>query len=543
MKNIPVLIIGAGPVGLSLALALARQNVQCLVIERHPGTTHHPKARGVNVRTMELFRQWGNVTELLRYEQPKEARRFIWAESLQGKEITRVAMDDSITSSFSPIKAGLVSQDRVEESLLHSLADYKEAEVQFVKELISFDEDDTKITARILNKSNNQEERVQARFLIAADGAHSRVRKQLGITMSGLANLGQFCSLYCDIDISEWTRHRPCAGFFFTATKRLGRFLASVDGAHRWIMGLKFSETNSKADFTDDYCINSIRHILDLPNLTVKIIDKRFWTMAAQNASQYQKGKVFLVGDAAHILPPTGGFGMNTGIQDAHNLAWKLACVINHNMPDKILSTYYAERAPIVEQNIDWSLENSKRYTEIYQAIQLGEIEKLKIKLHEQQKNLNYSGLDLGFIYHSSAIHSENNQKLSVTPSEYVPTTLPGSRAPHVKLIKNGMTISSLDLFEKNFVLIIGSEGEPWRTAINELSKQRRIPLIAYKIAADGDLIDFDNIWHDIYEITKSGAVLVRPDGHVAWRSQFMVDYPKIELEKYLNTVFGSNSL
>ncbi len=129
MKNIPVLIIGGGPAGLSLALALARQNVRSLVVERHSGTTNHLRARGVNVRTMKLFRQWGNATELLRYEQPKEARRFIWAQSLQGEEVTRVAMDDSVTSSFSPIQASYVSQDHVEESLLHSLAEYEEAEV------------------------------------------------------------------------------------------------------------------------------------------------------------------------------------------------------------------------------------------------------------------------------------------------------------------------------------------------------------------------------------------------------------------------------
>jgi len=533
MQNTPVLIIGSGPVGLSMALALARQNIQSIVVERHPGTTNHPRARGVNVRTMELFRQWGNATELLKYEQPKEARRIIWAQSLQGEEVTRVTMDDSDTSRYSPVQASLVAQDRVEESLYHSLLNYKETvAVQFLKEFISFEEDKMGITARILNKKNNQEEFIRAQYLISADGAHSRIRKQLGISMEGPDNLGQFCNIYCEIDISLWTKHRPCIAYSFVDPKLSGRFLASVDGANRWIIGLRFSKEDSKEIFTDEYCINEIKKLVGLPSLTVNIINKSFWTMAAQIASQYRKNRVFLAGDAAHRLPPTGGFGMNTGIQDAHNLAWKLAFVINNNASDKLLNTYYEERAPVAEQNIKWSTENAKRYTEIYEAIHSGDMEKLKVKLHDQQKNLNYSGLDLGFIYHSSTINSENDQTLSVTPSEYLPTTLPGSRAPHVKLIKNDKIISTLDLFEKDFVLLIGSEGESWRAVACELAQTFSFPLKVYRVANDGDLIDPEHTWHESYNITTTGAVLVRPDGHVAWRSKSMVDKPKTVLEK-----------
>lgn len=198
MKNIPVLIIGAGPVGLGMALALARQNVHSLVIERHPSTTNHPRARDVNVKTMELFRQWGNAPELLTYEQPKEARRIIWAQSLQGKELTRITMNDSSASCYSPMEASLVAQDRVEESLYHSLLDYRETEIQFLKECISFEENDTEVVARILDRTNNHEELIRAKYLIAADGAHSRIREQLEIGMNGPESLGQFCNVYCE---------------------------------------------------------------------------------------------------------------------------------------------------------------------------------------------------------------------------------------------------------------------------------------------------------------------------------------------------------
>ena len=156
MKTIPVLIVGGGPVGLSMALALARQNVHSLVIEQHPSRTQHPRARGVSMRTMELFRQWGNIAELLRYEFPKEAIRFIWAQSLQGNEVTRVEIKDFQHYSHGPISASFVTQDCVEEYLLHTLQHHREAEIQFSKEMISFEEDDAGVTVKLLDRTNNQ---------------------------------------------------------------------------------------------------------------------------------------------------------------------------------------------------------------------------------------------------------------------------------------------------------------------------------------------------------------------------------------------------
>lgn len=520
MKNIPVLIIGAGPVGLSIALALARQNVRSIMIERHPGRAEHPRARGVSMRTMELFRQWGNIDELLKYEFPKEAIRFTWSESLQGKEITRIAMKGLENYTHGPIGASFVTQDCVEEYLQNTLKNHKNAEIQFSKEIISFEEVDVGVKVKIRNQKNNKEETILAQYVIAADGAHSTVRKQLQIEMEGPDNLARSCSIYCEFDVSQWTKHRPSVGFFFTDPKILGRSLFTAYGKNRWIFGLNLTPQNTKEDFTDEYCVSEIRRVLDLPQLEIKIINKSFWTMAAQIAKQYRQGRIFLVGDSAHRLPPTGGLGMNTGIADAHNLAWKLAFVLKFGASDSLLDTYYEERAPIAKRNTEWSTENAKRFFDIFKAIQTGDHETLKIKLHEQQKNLNYEGLDLGFIYHSNVIISENDQTISVLPDKYIPTTLPGSRAPHVYLMKNGKNISTLDLFEKEFVLLVGSEGKSWEQDALDLQKNLLFPLKIFKVANDCELQDPNNLWHQKYEITTQGAVLIRPDGHVAWRSK-----------------------
>lgn len=537
MKNIPVLIVGAGPVGLSLALALARQNVRSLVIERSPGRTEHPRARGVSMRTMELFRQWGDINYLLKYEFPKEAIRFIWSESLQGKEITRIEIKDMKFYPYGPITASFVTQDCVEDYLLHTLRSHKEAEIHYSKEFISFQEEEGGLLVKLLDKQNNQEEFIHANYLIGADGARSAVRKQLGIEMAGPDNLGRFCNVYCEFDISKWTSHRPSIGYFFIDPKLLNRSLFTAYGKNRWIVGMRFTAENTKQDFTDEYCLNEIRRVLDMPDLPIKIISKSFWTMAAQIAKQYRSGKVFLTGDAAHRLPPTGGLGMNTGVQDAHNLAWKLALVLNHHIPEGLLDTYYEERAPVAKRNIEWSTENAKRFIEIAKAIHAGDSEKLTMKLEEQQKNLNYVGLDLGYIYHSKAIVSENDQTLSVSPAEYIPTTLPGSRAPYVKLIKNGKAISTLDLFETDYVLLVGLSGFAWQQAVIELGKTLPVPLQCYRVANDGDLVDPENKWHESYEISPSGAVLVRPDGFIAWRSQAMLENPKEILAKILVSI------
>lgn len=232
----------------------------------------------------------------------------------------------------------------------------------------------------------------------------------------------------------------------------------------------------------------------------------------------------------------------NFGFQDAHNLAWKLAFVLNHHCSDALLDTYYDEREPVATRNLLWSIENAKRFVEIGKAINSNEMEQLKIKLQEQHDSLNYEGLDLGYIYHSKAIHSEHDQTISISPSKYLPTTLPGSRAPYVKLIdENNKAIATLDLFEKEYVLLVGSDGYDWQTAGHELAQLFSLPLNIYRVGNNGNLTDPDCAWQTIYEITAEGAVLIRPDGHVAWRSTTSVDNPKDVLSTITRTIILMN--
>jgi putative polyketide hydroxylase len=515
MENISILIVGAGPVGLGMACALARLGVASIVVESNPDLSEHPRARGVNVRTMELFRLWGCVDDILAKEQPKEARRFIWAESFQGEEIARIGVEDEKERLYSPTRSSLISQNHVEEALFNCIGKYPNAKVLFSKEMISFEQDSDGVVVTLQDRKTDQKEKIRAEYLIGADGVRSKTRQLLGIPMEGPSDLGRFCSVYCELDLSKWVKDRPCIGFFFTDIELDGRSFFSIAGKNRWIVGMRFQKHNKKEDFTDEYCIEEIRRVVKESHLPVRILNKSFWTLGAQIAPQYRKDRVFLVGDAAHQIPPTGGLGMNTGIQDAHNLAWKLAYVLRYDFPDSLLDSYYEERAPVAAVNTHWSLQNAQRFVEIYQAIFAHDMEKLKKILHQQRDHLNHLGLDLGFIYHSPFIFSENDHMLSISPSEYQPTTLPGSRAPHIALQHRGKTISSLDLFEKEYVLLLGKEGQLWEKALKELSFA--FPIKTYRIGHD---LEESSEWDKTYEMQPQSAVLVRPDGHVAWRCQ-----------------------
>jgi putative polyketide hydroxylase len=446
-KLVPILIVGAGPVGLCMALLLARLGVKSLVIERNSDFMGHPKARGVNTRTMEIFKQMGLDNELSKYELPKEARSITWLKTLQEEEISRVTMDDSFIDNYSSVQASFISQDNIERTLYNELLNYDNTAVLFSNELISFKEDESGVLAKIYDSNTNQEKFIHAKYLIGSDSAHSKVRKQLDIKMEGQENLGTFCSVYCEFDISRWTKHRLSFGYFFIDSNLRGKYLVTVDGIKKWIVVLAVRKSQNKELYTDEYCKTQIRHLLNIQDLHIDIISKGFWNMAAQIANQYKVGRTFLVGDSAHRMPPAGGFGMNTGIQDAHNLAWKLFMVLNKHIHESLLETYHEERYPIAKQNIIWSLENASYYSEIRAAIDSGDIKQMQLKLQEQSKNLNYIGLDLGFRYRSAAVLRESNIDLNhqILPPKYSPSTAPGFRAPYVKLIHGEVVISTLE--------------------------------------------------------------------------------------------------
>jgi len=539
MVEVPVLIVGGGPVGLSSATLLASHGVPSLLVERHPATTDHPKARGLNIRTMELFRQWGVEEAVRTHSLPPEAWRFIWCTTVAGEEIGRVEDPDDAVLTKSPTSRCLVAQDAVE-SELRAFAEAKPlVDLRFSTEFRSFVQDDSGVTGTIADLKGDSEDTVRAKYVIAADGAASRVRQALGIDMEGPAALAHMLNIHFRADLTPWFAHRPCVGFFFAARELVGGSILSVNGTDRWLSLFRYDPEagDTPEDFTTGRCIEIVRGGVGVPVLNVEVINTLPWTMTAQVAKRFREGRVFLAGDAAHRFPPTGGFGMNNGIQDVHNLAWKLAAVLNGCALPGLLDTYDDERRPVAQSNTSWSVNNAVRMGAIYSAIQSQDHAEMKAQIEDQKDHIAAEGQDLGFWYESAAVIPDGSEAPRTVPSEYLPTSRPGSRAPHAWLEQEGRPVSTLDLFDRGFTLLAGPAGQTWRDAGRAVAHSANIPLEAYCVGSGRDLADPGGEWLTTYDIDDDGAVLVRPDGHVAWRSRTRATEPRGTLDSVMGTV------
>ena len=553
----PVLICGGGPVGLSAAILLARLGVRSVLVERHPSTTDHPKARGFFTRTMEILRPWGIEASLREQALPSGAFRFIWVESLAGREIGRVEPPQrDIPGPHSPTYVCMAAQDAFEAELRHHADTYPEIELQFNTELTAFEQDGTGVTATLRDRHSEQIHTVRASYMIAADGASSRIREALSIGMVGLGELDQniIINIHFRAELGPWVRGRPAVGYI---SSQGNGALLWAHGTDRWLALHAFQPARGERpeDFTPERCLDLARRAVGIPDLPVELINTAFWRRTAQVAERFQADRVFLAGDAAHRFPPTGGFGANTGIQDVHNLAWKLAAVLSGWANPTLLETYHEERRPVAEANTDFSVTNGRRWEAARQAIVSGDDAAVARALKEQVKHLDSEGQDLGFWYGSGALISDGTAPPTADSQAYLPSARPGSRAPHLWLrpsarlgsrpVAMGLhhgdpetaQISTLDLFHSGLTLLTGSGAKTWRDAGSQEARALAIPFAAFGVGPAGDFDVVEGNWAELYGVETGGAVLVRPDGHVAWRSRGSETEPRKVMRTALVTV------
>lgn len=330
--------------------------------------------------------------------------------------------------------------------------------------------------------------------------------------MDGLPILGQHVSVYCETDLSPWLADKPFAVLAFIDKEQMGHVMMAVDLKSRWIFAKRIADANET--LTKEEGVRLVRSTVGEPELEVKVINISKWEMAALNAEQYRQGRIFLCGDAAHRIPPTGGMGMNTGIGDAHNLAWKVAYVLQGYADKTLLDSYEQERKPIAQTTIDWSVVNANRLRSIFQSLADGNNNAFREGLKEQTKHINHPGLDVGIIYQSHALYPENAEIPAFDPNAYKNKAVVGQRAPHCWLSYNNHPISTIDLFEKNYVLLAG---ENCTVEKLKLPIPEQYPLTTLIIGKDINTLNQD--FYACYQLTKEQAILVRPDGHIAWIS------------------------
>ena len=526
----PILVIGGGPVGLAMGLLLHRHEIGCVVVEKTPGTTDNPKSRGCWIRTMELFRLWGIEDQVRARGLPDSSDVFVFVENMSGHEFGRTRPEPRVDQS--PAWKCLVAQDAVEEVLLDALRGSPYTTVHYATECIDVEQDAEGVTAQLRSVDTGEVRSLRASFAIACDGAGSPTRRQLDIQMKGPANLAVMANDYWRADLSRIPMTRDAAGIRVIPKdlSAASSMILNTNGRDRWLMVSQIGaqEDERPHPWTDAEVIRIARDQTGIADLDVQIINRSIWRVSRQVAETFRRGRVFLAGDSAHRFPPTGGFGLNSGVQDAHSLAWKLAFVLRGQAAEKLLDSYDPERRPVAEANADFSTGNRYRLEHMQEACISGNEDRIRFWTDDMDNHMHSIGQSLGFSYVSGAVIQDGTVKQPLNSRFYEPSDRPGGRFPHVWL-DTARKRSTLDWFERDLVLVTGALGEAWQEAARVVRARLEVPLTAQVLpTAPTDAgIQFG----------LRGAVLVRPDGHVAWRMPYMPDDPVGALSEAVEAV------
>ncbi|WP_055490541.1 FAD-dependent monooxygenase [Streptomyces sp. TP-A0356] len=538
--RVPVLIVGGSLVGLSMSLFLGRHGVRHTLVERHPGTSVHPRGRGNNVRTMELFRVAGIEPDI------KTAASLL-ADN-HGILQTPTLVDDAGEWLFRHIDPGgglarlspttwcLCSQNDLEPVLLESARNLG-GDLRYSHELESFEQDPEGVTAVVRDRTTEERYTVRADYLVAADGPRSPVRRRLGIGQTGPGDLFANVSLTFRSKLladAVGDRHFICC--YLTGPEADGALLP-VDNKEHWVFHAPWHPERGETleHFTAERCERHIRLATGVPDLDVEITGKASWHAAERVADRYAAGRVFLAGDSAHEMSPTGAFGSNTGIQDAHNLAWKLSAVLGGWAGPGLLESYDAERRPVALATSARASARSVEHSHPGFSPAPG--------MGGDGRPSGILNVVLGYRYPEGAVVGADPAE-PVVPEGMRLTGQPGSRAPHMWLTRSGERMSTLDLYERSMVLLSDARDTAgWHTAARRIAGREAVRLDAYRIGTgrgadltpcdEGDAAD----WARVHGTTAEGAVLVRPDGFVAWRAEESVADPEATLREVLTAV------
>ncbi len=536
VEQVPVLIVGGSLVGLSAAACLAWHGVETLNVERHRGTAIHPRAGHFQLRTMEVLRSIGlqDIVRRAAEEQYDLDFGIAAVELLAGRELAVFIrnLNDGV-DAVSPSMRFFMTQQSLE-PLLRARAEELGAKLLYATELLSFDQDADGVTARIRDLESGKERAVRARYLIASDGNRSRIREQLGIAVKGRGQIAHSVTIYFRAEVAARLLEGRRLGVIYINNPVVRGFLRMDKGNRSGFLAVNtvgdtsLPETSRIADtITPESAIDIVRAAVGVPAAKIEITQIIPWRTVADSAERYSKGRVFLVGDAAHTMPPNGGFGGNTGVQDTHNLAWKLALVLRGAARPTLLDSYDAERRPVGALTVEQAYARYVRRTAPY------------LGLDTVQPLVDDWNMEIGHHYRSHAILTEPDDLAEVHTDPFKSRGRPGTRAPHFVLERDGQRRSSHDLYGRGFVLLCAPDGAPWVQAVQSLANPF---LTVHQIGVPDGWRDPANAFVETYGVLSTGAVLVRPDGFVAWRAKEGVSRPEETLKKVLASVLSGDS-
>lgn len=514
-ERVPVLIAGGGPVGLTLACELGWRGVRCLLVEQTDGTVDFPTANSVNTRSMEHYRRLGIARRIVAGGFPLDyPQNVVFATRMTGFEITTVHRPSAAAAEglpFSPERSAWCSKFFLDPILRDFAASCPPVALRYACRLDSFTQDDSGVAARLVDAATGAVSSVRADYLVACDGGAGRVRSALGFKYEGLFEAGENVAIFFRSPaLNAAHQLGPAIHYRLSNPDLLGTIVA-LDGRELFRLSLRDLLSAAEVERIDP--AKSIVAAIGA-EVPFEVLAIKPWTAHRVVADGYRKGRVFLAGDAAHLLEPNGGFGMNTGLGDAVDLAWKLAALLHGWGGDRLLDSYDAERRPIAVRNT----EEAKQWHAIDRSVTAPEGieedspagEAVRARLREgiqrtQTQRFETFGVQLGYYYDPSPIClPDGTPPPPQDVSDYVQTARPGSRAPHVWL-EDGR--STLDLFGRRFVLLCLRDGADTAT-IERAAASRGVPLNVVRLESA-----------PVREAYGRSLVLVRPDGHVAWRS------------------------
>ncbi|WP_017237247.1 FAD-dependent monooxygenase [Streptomyces sp. SS] len=575
--EVPVLIVGGGGCGLSASVFLADQGVDHLLVERHPDTSRIPKAHYLNQRTMEIFRQHGIADDVLAEAAPLEMfGKVRWQTTLAGDgPMDRRLIHEmdafgggELRESYEevgPVLPAKLPQMWLEPILRRHAENRSPGRILFHHELTTFSDEGDHVLAEVRNVETGEITTVKAQYLIGADGGRF-VGPEVGIELEGPPGLVNTTTAYFSADLSEWWEEGTLITHFLSPEDPdLSSNLIEMGpswgkACEQW--GLHFAP-GPPGRWDAETVIPRIRELLRLPELEIEVHKVTDWIVHAHLADRYRVGRVLIAGDAAHRQPPAVGLGLNTGIQDAHNLAWKLAAVVNGGSPDSLIDTYEAERRPVGRENVDWAVSAASHHQVVIDAIGAGHnipagrrLQRLEAYFdpsangdtvraraleifHTHRGGCQSLDMEVGFGYEEGALVPDGTERPSRVPMRnvHVPTSRPGHRVPHAWISRDGELLSTIDLTgTSGYVLITGPEGTAWTEAAERVAEKYSVPVVTARIGEGGDYDDVDGGWEAVRQITGAGALVVRPDGHVAYRATEAAEDP----EQVLTEVFAA---
>lgn len=572
-----VLIVGSGPAGASAALFLSTLGVDNIMVTKYRWTANTPRAHITNQRAMETFRDMGIEDQVLADATPHHlCGDTVFCTSIAGEEIGRIhtwgthPAREADYQLASPCLVVDIPQTYLEPILVKN-ATQRGTRTRFSTEYVSHTQDADGVDVLVRDRLTGTEYTIRAKYLIGADGARSQVAADLGLPFEGAMDLAGSMNITFKADISAYVGHRPSVLYWVIQPGAnvggIGAGLVRmVRPWHEWLIVWGYDIADEPPVVDEAAAKRIVRDLLGMPDIDVEITGTSLWGNNEMFATHLGSGRVFCAGDAIHRHPPSNGLGSNTSIQDSYNLAWKLALVLRGQADPRLLDTYSAERAPVAERIVRRANRSSREFVQFFEVLGLLDAtteEEMVAAMEERKANtprgaakraalvdamalkdyeFNAHGVDLGQFYTSAAVVSEGPPPEPTRDPDlyYEMSTVPGSHLPHSWVGDTFRKLAMMDLAPYDrFTLITGIAGEEWAAVADKVAAELGVPLEAVVIGPGREVTDLYYDWAKLREVEESGALLVRPDKHIAWRAMSMPEDPEGALRTAMARILG----